>query len=276
MATSVVAMATECLTENVVQAFLNGKLATIEIDGVETHLDTCLTCQLLVSAGVRTTSLRTHGLDREPGDRMHLHIGQLVAARYEITRFIARGGMGEVYAANDHMLGEEIGLKVLLRPAAATKAALSRLKAEVQLARRVTDAHVLRVFDIGPYRMPDDPDGDAGEVLFLTMQLLPGETLRERVRRDGPLPPDEVWRLAGDMFAALGAAHQIGIIHRDFKSDNVMLVPTPSGQPRAVTWTLRGSAAALVTTGRNSALAWTFVLSGVACAVVSYFVGRGP
>ena len=228
-------MSTECLTENEVQAFLNGKLATTEIDGVETHLDTCLKCQLLVSAGVRTTSLRTHGLDREPGDRMHLHIGQLVAARYEITRFIARGGMGEVYAANDHMLGEEIGLKVLLRPAAATKAALSRLKAEVQLARRVTDPHVLRVFDIGSYRMPDgDGDDGGGEVLFLTMQLLPGETLRERVRRGGPLPPDEVWRLAGDMFAALGAAHQIGIIHRDFKSDNVMLVPTPSGQPRAV------------------------------------------
>jgi len=142
--------------------------------------------------------------------------------------------MGEVYAANDHMLGEEIGLKVLLRPATAGKAALSRLKAEVQLARRVTDPHVLRVFDIGSYRMPDDGDGGGGEVLFLTMQLLPGETLRERVRREGPLPPDEVWRLAGDMFAALGAAHQIGIIHRDFKSDNVMLVPTPSGQPRAV------------------------------------------
>ncbi len=142
--------------------------------------------------------------------------------------------MGEVYAANDHMLGEEIGLKVLLRPAAATKAALSRLKAEVQLARRVTDPHVLRVFDIGSYRMPDGDDGDGGEVLFLTMQLLPGETLRERVRRGGPLPPGEVWRLAGDMFAALGAAHQIGIIHRDFKSDNVMLVPMPSGQPRAV------------------------------------------
>jgi len=225
-------MSTECLTENEVQAFLNGRLATIEIDGVETHLDSCLKCQLLVSAGVRTTSLRTHGLEREASDRMHLHIGQLVASRYEITRFIARGGMGEVYAANDHMLGEEIGLKVLLRPATAGKAALSRLKAEVQLARRVTDPHVLRVFDIGSYRMPDE--GDGGDVLFLTMQLLPGETLRERVRRDGPLPPDEVWRLAGDMFAALGAAHQIGIIHRDFKSDNVMLVPTPSGQPRAV------------------------------------------
>ena len=231
-----VAMATECLTENEVQAFLDGRLATIRIDGVETHLDACLKCQLLVSAGVRTTSLRTHGLSgHEPGERMHLHIGQLVSGRYEITRFIARGGMGEVYAANDHMLGEDIALKVLLRPANAGKAALSRLKAEVQLARRVTDPHVLRVFDIGSYRMTGgDGDTDGSEVLFLTMQLLPGETLRERVRRGGPMPPDEVWRLASDMFAALAAAHQIGIIHRDFKSDNVMLVPTPAGPPRAV------------------------------------------
>jgi hypothetical protein len=66
------------------------------------------------------------------------------------------------------------------------------------------------------------------------MQLLAGETLRARIRRAGPLPPAETWRLASDMFAALGAAHQIGIVHRDFKSDNVMLVPSADGPPRAI------------------------------------------
>jgi Protein kinase domain len=225
-------MVSGCLTENDVQALLDGKLATGRVDGVEVHLDACLKCQLLVSAGVRTTSLRTHGLEAEPvGGRVHFEAGQVLSNRYEITRFIARGGMGEVYAAQDRMLGEEIALKILLRPNSASAGALARLKAEVQLARRVTDPHVLRVFDIGSYH---PPDGDGGEILFITMQFLPGETLRQRVRRAGPMPPAEVWRLAGDLFAALGAAHQIGIVHRDFKSDNVMLVPTAAGPPRAV------------------------------------------
>jgi hypothetical protein len=222
-------MSSGCLHENEVQAFLGGALASARIDGVESHLDVCLKCQLLISAAVRTASLRTHGLDDEGSARLHLQVGDVVSGRYEITRFIARGGMGEVYAAHDRMLDDEIALKLLHRPASASAGALERLRAEVQLARRVVDPHVLRVFDLGSYR-----GADGGEVLFLTMQLLRGETLRARIRRAGPLSPAETWRLAGDLFAALGAAHQIGIVHRDFKSDNVMLVPTTDGPPRAV------------------------------------------
>jgi hypothetical protein len=222
-------MSSGCLHENEVQAFLEGALATARVDGVESHLDACLKCQLLVSAGVRTASLRTHGLEAEAASRLHFEVGDVVSNRYEIRRFIARGGMGEVYAAHDRMLGDEIALKVLLTPASAGAGALDRLRAEVQLARRVADPHVLRVFDLGSYQGPD-----GGEVLFLTMQLLQGETLRARVRRSGPLSPAETWRLAGDLFAALGAAHRIGIVHRDFKSDNVMLVPTDEGPPRAI------------------------------------------
>jgi hypothetical protein len=222
-------MSSGCLHENEVQAFLEGALASARVDGVESHLDACLKCQLLVSAGVRTASLRTHGLEGEVAGRLHFEAGDVVSGRYEITRFIARGGMGEVYAAHDRMLGDEIALKVLLRPTSASAGALDRLRAEVQLARRVADPHVLRVFDLGSYQGPD-----GSEVLFLTMQLLRGETLRARIRRAGPLTPAETWRLAGDMFAALGAAHQIGIVHRDFKSDNVMLVSTADGPPHAI------------------------------------------
>src|SRR5512144_895961 len=103
-------MSSGCLTENEVQALLNGVLATARVDGVEAHIDACLGCQLLVSAGIRTTSLRSHGFDRETAGLVHLEVGQVVSGRYRITRFIARGGMGEVYAAYDEMLGEEIAL----------------------------------------------------------------------------------------------------------------------------------------------------------------------
>jgi hypothetical protein len=178
---------------------------------------------------VRTASLRTHGLEGEVFGGLHFDVGDVLSGRYEITRFIARGGMGEVYAAHDRMLGDEIALKVLLRPTLAGAGVLDRLRAEVQLARRVADPHVLRVFDLGSYET-----SDGGELLFLTMQLLQGETLRARIRRAGPIPFAETARLAGDMFAALAAAHRIGIVHRDFKSDNVMLVPTEEGPPRAV------------------------------------------
>src|SRR4051794_6897480 len=99
-------MSSGCLLENEVQAFLAGQLATARVEGIENHLDSCARCQLLMSACVRSASLRTHGLPAEPAGRPHLEVGQVVSSRYEIVRFIARGGMGEVYAAHDRMLGE--------------------------------------------------------------------------------------------------------------------------------------------------------------------------
>src|SRR5262245_8041840 len=72
-------MTSGCLTENDVQALLDGALPTGRVDGVEVHLDACLKCQLLVSAGVRTTSLRTHGLEAEPVGRVHFDVGQVLS-----------------------------------------------------------------------------------------------------------------------------------------------------------------------------------------------------
>jgi serine/threonine protein kinase len=220
-----------CLTENAIQALLAGAVRSRQLDVIETHLDGCLPCQLLVSAGVRTMSRRTLSSKAELPDDFdgcRLETGQVLLQRYEVTRFIARGGMGEVYAAHDRMLGEEIALKVLLSPTSGREDDISRLRAEVQLARRVSDPHVLRVFDLASYE-----SADGRNVPFLTMQLLRGETLRSRLLR-GPLPSTEVWRLADDLSAALVAAHQIGVVHLDFKSDNVMLVPNDSGDVRAV------------------------------------------
>lgn len=155
--------------------------------------------------------------------------GQILAGRYRILRFIAGGGMGEVYEAEDVELGERVALKTV-RPRFARDAhAIERFKREIHLARKVTHPHVCRIFEFGQHRAPD-----GGELVLLTMELLSGETLAERIHRRGPLSPTEARSLLGQMGEALAAAHAAGVVHRDFKSANVMLVPNPDGTSRAV------------------------------------------
>src|SRR5262245_51854979 len=137
-----------CLTENDIQALLGGVLGPGRVREIEAHLDACIQCQLLVSAGVRTASLRTHGLDALRAELATFEAGAVVGERYEIRRFIARGGMGEVYEAHDRMLVDDIALKVLVRPPHDEPDAVSRLRGEVQLARRVTSPHISRIYDL--------------------------------------------------------------------------------------------------------------------------------
>ena len=166
---------------------------------------------------------------REPSEERAFAAGELVAGRYRVERFIARGGMGEVYAAEDLSLNEHVALKAIRPTLAATPEALLRFKRELRLARRVTHANVCRVFDIGEHGAPSP-------LLFFTMELLVGRTLHEQLVQQGRLPPEQVLRLAEQMAAALDAAHAAQIVHRDFKSGNVMLVPTAAvpGGVRAV------------------------------------------
>lgn len=146
--------------------------------------------------------------------------GTLVANRYTIVRFIGAGGMGSVYEAVDVELNESVALKIV-RPEIATDAkVIDRFKREVNLARRVTHPNVARIFDIGHH---------ADDVTFLSMELLSGETLSARLRRDGRMNPVPALPLVKQMAAGLAAAHEAGVIHRDFKSANVMLVPTTDG-----------------------------------------------
>jgi tetratricopeptide (TPR) repeat protein/tRNA A-37 threonylcarbamoyl transferase component Bud32 len=147
--------------------------------------------------------------------------GDMIAQRYRVARFIARGGMGEVYEADDLELRERIALKTVRPEVAGDTLAVERFKREIQLARKVTHPNVCRIFDVSHHR----PDGDASPgVIFLTMELLLGETLAERLRRKGPLQAAEALPIARQVADALHAAHQAGIVHRDLKPGNVMLV----------------------------------------------------
>jgi tetratricopeptide (TPR) repeat protein len=152
--------------------------------------------------------------------------GTEVAGRYRVERFLSRGGMGEVYAAEDLSLHEPVALKTIRPELAATPEALLRFKRELRLARRVTHSNVCRVFDIGEHEVVPER-GTPYRIVFLTMELLAGRTLHEHLVRHGKMPPEQVLRLAEQMAGALDAAHAAQIIHRDFKPGNVMLVPAP-------------------------------------------------
>jgi tetratricopeptide (TPR) repeat protein len=154
--------------------------------------------------------------------------GEIVAGRFRIQQFLAEGGMGEVYAAEDLELNETVALKTIRPVLASDGKVLAGFKQEIQLARKVTHRNVSRVFDLFHHEI--DLDGLRRTIVFLSMELLRGETLAERIHRLGPFRPDEAQCVATQLIAGLDAAHSAGIIHSDFKSGNVALVPEPEGQ----------------------------------------------
>jgi serine/threonine protein kinase len=157
----------------------------------------------------------------------------VVARRFQIIRLIARGGMGEVYEAEDLQLGVRVALKTIRPEIAADERVLELFKKEIQTARRVTHPNVCRIYDLAQHSEP--VAGQDDEVtIFLTMELLTGETLAERLKSHGPSSREEALPFIRQMASALQAAHEAGVIHRDFKPGNVMLSPGPGGNQRVV------------------------------------------
>jgi len=161
--------------------------------------------------------------------------GDLVAERFRIIRFVARGGMGEVYEAEDIELHERVALKSIRSELLHDGRTLDRFKREVHLARKVTHPNVCRIFDL--FRQPASAAGEdsRGPVAFVAMELLEGETLAEFLRRQPRLSVEEARPLAVQMAAGLGAAHSAGVLHRDFKPGNVVLVPGTKGARAVIT-----------------------------------------
>lgn len=153
--------------------------------------------------------------------------GETVARRYEIIEFLGRGGMGEVYEARDREISERIAIKIIRYDPSLYRDLMERLRREVQLARRVTHPNVCRVFDLGYHQC-------AGrDLIFLTMELIKGDTLGFRLSRHGRFTASDALPIARQLCAALEAAHRAGIVHRDFKCGNVMLLGSGS-EVRAV------------------------------------------
>jgi hypothetical protein len=186
---------------------------------------------------------------RSMGTAVTFAPGDMVGERYRVVRYIARGGMGEVYEVEDTALHERIALKTIRPETAEDSRAIERFKREIHIARKITHPNVCRVFDLGFHRA-SDVEGDSDttqDLLFLTMELLCGETLYDRIARRR-ISPEEALPIIEQLALALDAAHGAGIIHRDLKSTNVMLVPDPRKGTRVVV-TDFGLARGLATAG---------------------------
>jgi serine/threonine-protein kinase len=139
--------------------------------------------------------------------------GTILDSRYRIIGLLGRGGMGEVYRADDLRLGQPVALKFLPDAVATDPRRLAQFHNEVRTARQIAHPNICRVYDIG------DIDGH----LFLSMELVAGEDLATSLRRIGRFPEDKALDIARQLCAGLAAAHERGVIHRDLKPANVML-----------------------------------------------------
>ena len=139
--------------------------------------------------------------------------GTVLANRYRIVGLLGKGGMGEVYRADDLKLGQPVALKFLPDRFLSDGATLARFHREVRVARQVSHKNVCRVYDIG------ELDGHH----FLSMEYIKGEELASLLRRIGRLPAAKAIQIARQICAGLAAAHENGVLHRDLKPANIMI-----------------------------------------------------
>ena len=139
--------------------------------------------------------------------------GTLLGGRYRVVGMLGKGGMGEVYRADDLTLGQSVALKFLPETMLRDEEWLTRFRNEVRAARQVSHPNVCRVYDIA------EADGQT----FLTMEFIQGEDLASLLRRIGRLSPDKAAEMARGLCAGLAAAHDKGVLHRDLKPANVMI-----------------------------------------------------
>jgi serine/threonine protein kinase len=142
-------------------------------------------------------------------------IGAVVGGRYELVRKIGRGGMGEVYEARRRDLGDRVAVKLLREEEHDDPETRARFLREARILAQVTSPHVVRIVDF---------QANEGEVAFLAMEYLEGQNASEAVHARGPFSAREVLPLAKQLCAGVGAIHALGLVHRDIKPQNIMIV----------------------------------------------------
>jgi eukaryotic-like serine/threonine-protein kinase len=146
--------------------------------------------------------------------------GSIIAERYHILRKLGEGGMGRVYLAEHVKMGRKSALKVLHPGMVKNIDAITRFNREAANASRITHANVAAVYDFG-----ETPDG----LIYLAMEYVEGVPLTKIVADNGPLPPHRAAEIVRQTGEALAAAHDVGLVHRDLKPDNILIAKTRDG-----------------------------------------------
>ncbi|MBI5241486.1 MAG: serine/threonine protein kinase [Elusimicrobia bacterium] len=150
----------------------------------------------------------------QPGSAEDTFIGRKVGP-CRVDALLGQGGMGAVYRAHHIALDRPVALKVINPDWLGSSAAAEAFLREARIAARLEDPRIVQVYDVGVY----------GEQTYIVMQLVPGQTLEDKVARGGPLPPEEALRVLKEAAMALAVAHKQGVVHRDVKPANIMLGP---------------------------------------------------
>ena len=143
------------------------------------------------------------------------HEGFVLGDRYTLTGRIASGGMGDVWEASDSVLERQVAVKILRPSLEEEEVFARRFRNEALHTANLAHVNVATVFDYG----------EEDNLAYLVMELVPGEALSDLVRREGALPPDQVRTILAQAALALGAAHEAGVVHRDVKPANILVMP---------------------------------------------------
>jgi serine/threonine protein kinase len=148
------------------------------------------------------------------------NLGKVLAGRYRLVRHLGAGQMARVYVAEQLAMGRNVAIKLLLDEVRLDDVAVARFIQEVFAVARLRSPHTIQFYDAGV--------SETG-AQFIAMELLAGETLRQRLKRDTRIPPHEVVGIAAQVGASLQEAHEAGVLHRDLKPENIFLCshPTP-------------------------------------------------
>lgn len=162
-----------------------------------------------------TTLCPSDGIALEKTDDSLL--GQTLAGKYRIDERLSEGGMGTVYKGTHVLMDKTVAIKVLRPSLAADEKIVARFSREARAASKISHPHALSVTDFG-----EDENG----IVFLVMEFIDGRTLKDIIRQEGPMPLARVVEIIKQVGGALDAAHAQGVVHRDLKSDNIMLLNT--------------------------------------------------
>jgi serine/threonine-protein kinase len=157
----------------------------------------------------------------EPAPTTSMFLGQVVADRYRLDALLGEGGMGAVYRAEHVRMGKALAVKLLRGSFARDPEAVERFKAEARIVSRLSHPHTIAVFDFGELR--------SGDGFYLAMEYAPGRDLAAVLRQERRLDEHRAVAIAEQLLGSLAEAHDAGIVHRDVKPANVMLMATRDG-----------------------------------------------